>query len=60
MYSHTANVALEWWRCGSDRSLDRLARLVDHYLDVHAESDPESRAYAHRAALAGRKPWEID
>ncbi len=60
MVSVEAELALEWWRGGSDRSVARLARLVDHWLDVRAVADPESRAHAHRAALANRFPWEID
>lgn len=53
-----ADVALEWWRAYGEKTTERLAKLVDHYLDVNAETDEATRRAVHADALANRHPWE--
>lgn len=52
-------VALEWWRASGEKSVERLAKLVDHCLYVNAITNVDERAAVHADALANRHPWEV-
>jgi hypothetical protein len=54
-----AELGLEFWRASGERTVARLASLVDHWLEVRAVTDPGQREYIHKAALAARHPWEL-
>jgi hypothetical protein len=56
---HEAEVALEWWRAGNDRSLLRLESLVEHWMNVNAVIDAETRKATYADALANRYTWEL-
>lgn len=53
-----AENALEFWRASGARTVERLAELVDHWLNVRAVADPGQRAATHLAALDARHSWE--
>lgn len=57
--THEATLALEWWRASGPRTLERLATLVDHQLDVRAVSDPGQRQYTHDEAKNNVRDWEV-
>jgi|HubBroStandDraft_5_1064220.scaffolds.fasta_scaffold1289256_2 hypothetical protein len=54
-----AELGLEWWRASGARTVERLASLVDHWLDQRAVTDISQREATHKSALAARYPWEI-
>lgn len=54
-----AAVSLEWWRASGERTAERLAELVDHYLTVNAISEDCERKAVHADALANRHSWEV-
>jgi hypothetical protein len=53
-----AEVALEWWRASGEKTTERLASLVNHWLDVNRITDKTECAAIHADALANRHPWE--
>lgn len=53
-----ADVALEWWRASGEKTLTRLAELVDHELEVNAIREPCHRDAIHQAARDGIHSWE--
>lgn len=51
-------LALEWWRASGLRTLERLAGLVDHWLDARGVTDPAQRRHTHDEAVRCVRPGE--